>query len=280
MNWFKNIFVDNKKEIEVKNEVENELKQSFNFKATAKLYFSGLDLNFINFIYFQDVIEKNKFISDVEKLLYRLKINEKTDIETGKKLIADYYFDDNEKIPFLNEILCYNLQKTTTYLNVNNSESSEKSIITNLEDIKKLDNYYIALNLCLFNIQKKINAGSDDFKFEKELIYKTLEENELFNFARIDTLFCLGAAYYKANQIESMEIVFNRIHEEKYELSLLTIADYYRSIGEIYIDLKQIDKALYWLKSGVNINPKLGVKKIIDQLEKLNNSTANKDILN
>jgi tetratricopeptide (TPR) repeat protein len=65
-----------------------------------------------------------------------------------------------------------------------------------------------------------------------------------------------------------MENTFNKIRKRNYELSPSTVADYYRKIGEIYFELKQNEKSLDWLKAGLILNPKLGVKKLIDKLEK------------
>lgn len=248
MSWFKKIFQSSTPETEVKNEVQKEIKTEptpeFNSTTSSKAFYTGLDHNFINVIYFKDEIEKNSFISEVEKLVSKLKINEQTDLVTGRKKVVDYNSDAEEPIPFLNEILSYTLK-------------------TN-----KLDNYYTALNLCSHNLEKKTENSFYDFKFEEELVNKTLQKSDLFNFARVSTLFILGTAFYKANQIESMENVFNKIRKENYELSPSTVADYYRNIGEIYFELKQNEKSLDWLKAGLTLNPKLGVKKLIDKLEK------------
>lgn len=272
MSWFKKIFQNNVQETEAKIEAKKEIKKeatpTFTSTTSSKAFFSGLDINFINFIYFKDEMEKTKFISDIEKLLSKLKINEQTDLVSGRKKVADYNIDAEETIPFLNEILSYNSQTTTTTSKEIGKDATEKSVNTNREAHNKLDNYYTALNLCSFNLEKKSENSLNDFKFEEELINKTLEKSDLFNFARLSALFSLGAVFHKANQIESMENVFNKIRKENYELSSSTVADYYRNIGEIYIDLKQNDKALDWLKAGLTLNPKLGVKKLIDRLEK------------
>lgn len=248
MSWLKKIFQNSTAETESKIEVQKEIKKEptpeFISTTLSKAFFSGLDNDFINLIYFKDETEKTKFISEIEKLLSKLKINEQTDLVSGRKKVADYNSDAEEAVPFLNEILSYGSQ-------------------TN-----KLDNYYTALNLCSHNLEKKTENNFYDLKFEEELVNKTLEKSDLFNFARISTLFNLGASFYKTNQIESMENIFNKIRKENYELSPSTVADYYRNIGEIYFELKQNEKSLDWLKAGLTLNPKLGVKKLIDKIEK------------
>lgn len=248
MSWFKKIFQNSAPETETKIEVQKEIKKEpspeFTSTTSSKAFYTGLDNDFINVIYFKDEIEKTNFISETEKLVSKLKISEQTDLVTGRKKVVDYNIEAEEPIPFLNEMLSYSLK-------------------TN-----KLDNYYTALNLCSHNLEKKTENSFYDFKFEEELINKILEKSDLFNFARVSTLFILGVSFYKANQIKSMENTFNKIRKENYELSQSTVADYYRNIGEIYFELKQNEKSLDWLKAGLTLNPKLGVKKLIDKLEK------------
>jgi hypothetical protein len=117
-------------------------------------------------------------------------------------------------------------------------------------------------------LRRKVENSFYDFKFEEDLIKDTLQKSTHSDFARINTLFDLGHAFYKANDVIKMESVFNLIQTEKHDLSPSTVANFYRSIGEIYIELAQTDKALDWLRAGLTLNPKLGVKKLIDKLEK------------
>lgn len=271
MSWFKNIFQNSTSEVEEKIKVSKKVKKEFisEFTSTTSsdIFFSGLDYDFINFIYFKDETEKTKFISDIEKLLKEIKINSETNMVSGRKKVFDYNCYADKRIPFLDKIICYNSYVTTTIKELNN-EKTEKSVKTKLETYNNLENYYTTLNLCSFNLEKKIENNFFNFKFEEELVNNTLEESHLYNFARVNTLFNLGNSFHKACQIENMENIFNKIRTENYELSSSTVAGYYRKIGEIYIELKQSDKALDWLKAGLTLNPKLGVKKLIDKLGK------------
>jgi tetratricopeptide (TPR) repeat protein len=266
MSWFKKIFQnyapETKAKIKVYKEIKKEETPEYTSSTSFNSYFSGLDNDFINFIYFKDEKEKEKFISEIEKVLSKLKINKQTDVVSGTKKVAE------ETIPFLNEIISYNLQTVTTIIEEKGKEATVRTVNTILDTHDKLENYYIALKLCSHNLEKKIENRFYDFKFEEDLINKTLKKSDLFNFARISTLFGLGTSFYKANQIENMEKTFNKIRHENYQLSSSTVADYYRKIGEIYIELKQNGKALDWLKDGLTLKPKLGVKKLIDRLEK------------
>ena len=248
MSWFKKIFQNSTSKVEAKIEVQKEIIKDPTSEVvsttSSTMHYSGLDKDFIGLLYFKDEIEQNEFISKLDILVSELEINEHTDILTGRKKVADYNRDAGDPIPFLNEILFYGPKSN------------------------KLENYYTALNLCSHNLESKTKNSFYDFKFEEDLINKVLEKSELYNFARVSTLFILGESFYKANQIESMENTFNKIRKGNYELSPSTVADYYRKIGEIYFELKQNEKSLDWLKAGLILNPKLGVKKLIDKLEK------------
>ncbi|MDB4107887.1 hypothetical protein N9595_05420 [Bacteroidia bacterium] len=100
--------------------------------------------------------------------------------------------------------------------------------------IANLNSYYSALNFCSENLSRKLENNNLDFDFEEELLNKVLENFGLFDFARLDTLFSLGNAYYEASQFDKMELIFKRILSEEYSLSPETVARYYRSIGYIY----------------------------------------------
>ena len=106
-----------------------------------------------------------------------------------------------------------------------------------------------------------------DFTFEEDLIKKTLEKTIHTDYARISTLLVLGQSFSKANDLDKMESAFNIIRRDQYDLSPVTISNFYRSVGEVYLELTNKEKALEWFKSGLTINPKLGVKKLIDKLE-------------
>jgi tetratricopeptide (TPR) repeat protein len=272
MRWFKKVFqnstVESEVEFKVSKEVKIESVSEFTSTTSSDIFFSGLDYDFINFIYFKDETEKIKFISDVEKLLIELKINCETNMVSGRKKVFESNYNLDKIIPFLDRIICYNSYVTTTTIKELNKEKIEKSIKTKFETHNNLENYYTALNLCSYNLEKKIENNFFNFKFEEELVNNTLEKSNLYNFARVNTLFNLGNSFYKACQIENMENIFNKIRMENYELSSSTVAGYYRNIGEIYMKLKQNDKALDWLKAGLTLNPKLGVKKLIDKLDK------------
>ena len=55
---------------------------------------------------------------------------------------------------------------------------------------------------------------------------------------------------------------------DKYQLAETTVANFYREIAEHYLNEGDKATGLKWLKAGVEMNPKLGVKKQIIAIEK------------
>lgn len=131
----------------------------------------------------------------------------------------------------------------------------------------KLSKYYIALRVCRYNIVKKLNNKIYDFRFEEELALNAFK-SEYRNYARIETLFVLGEAFFKANQLEKMNLYFDIIYKEKYDLSNVITSNFHRRIADIYLYIHEKKEALKWYKSGIQLNSKLGVKKLITNLEK------------
>lgn len=274
MNWLKKLF-QNKPEEKIISEKEIiPLTQATNqpditISVSGKDKFVGIDYDFINLFYFKNEEEKTEFIESIQNILSRLKITEGMDYVTAHQKLTDYnYNSEEDPIPFLTDTLLFKSFIISKTESGGKTETREKPSDTKRDGIEKIKSYYSALNFCSVNLQRKIESNFFDFQFEEQLIDETLQKSDLFNYARIDTLFAFGHAYYKANNLNKMESTFDRIRSEKYDLGASTIANYYRSIGEIYSELKQNEKALDWLKAGLTLNPKLGVKKLVDRLEK------------
>ncbi len=273
MNWLKKLFqskssdrVVSDKEIALSAQAVQQPTVITNVSGQNK--FVGIDHGFVNLIYFNSEGEKTEFIKSIEKILSRLKITEGMDYVTVHKKLTDYSNKLNvDTVPLLTDALLFKsfvISKTET---IGRIEISEKPAVFTGDSGEKIKPYYSALNFCRINLKRKIEGGFFDFGFEASLIDETLRKNDLFNYARIDTLFTLGSAYYKASDMNKMEDVFDRIRSEQYELGASIVANYYRSIGEIYANLDENEKALGWLKAGLALNPKLGVKKLVDRLE-------------
>jgi hypothetical protein len=219
-------------------------------ETNSFLFFSGIDFEFLDFLFFPSKDLKDSFLEKLNESITDAEINIATDKMTVLEKISIAYTDKQQVIPLLSEILNFKME-----------DNFEMFI-----GKKKLKNYYTALNLCQFNIIEKIKAKRLEFDFEEDLILKTLT-SELQNYARINSLFYLGLAFKMAEKQDKMNFYFKMISTDKYDLSPVTVSNYYKQIAEIFIELNDSFSALNWLNSGLDLNPKLSVKKLIKQLE-------------
>lgn len=219
-------------------------------ETNSFLFFSGIDFEFLDFLFFPSKDLKDSFLEKLNESIKDAEINIATDKRTVLEKINIAYADYQQIIPLLSEILNFKME--------DNFEIPTGK--------KKLKNYYTALNLCQFNIIEKIKTKRMEFDFEEELILKTLT-SDLRNYARINSLFYLGFAFKMAEKQDKMNFYFKMISRDNYDLSPITVSNYYKQIAEIFIDLNDSISALIWLNAGLNLNPKLSVKKLIKQLE-------------
>jgi hypothetical protein len=182
-------------------------------------------------------------------------------------MLTDYNDSIDDPIPFLTECILFLPYHHTELEFQGKIEIIEKQSIILESGSQKINSYYSALSFATENLKRKINHKFYDFQFEENLINETLSKNNHADFARLNSLFDLGFSFYKSKDLIKMENYFNVIRKEEYDLSPVTVSNYFRSIGEIYIELIDNNKALEWFRAGLILNPKLGVKKQINQLE-------------
>lgn len=209
--------------------------------------FLRIDSEFIDQIYFDCDNAKEEFSQELQKTLEKLNIT----TETSRKIAVDSFANTENSIPFVSELLIFN---------------SDISIGEN-----KLSNYYTALKLCRYNLNKKLEINNYNFQFEETLLDKSLK-SELNNYARIDSLYFLGYANQVAGNYSKRDTYFSLIKNSKFDLSPSTISSFYRLIGELHLEFGETSKALEWLKEGLFIDPKLAVKKIIQKIVKQQNN--------
>jgi tetratricopeptide (TPR) repeat protein len=275
MNWLKKLFQNKTSEPQAgaadqttDSTVDFELPD-ITVTTHGKYYVAGIDHDFINLMYFKDEVDKSTFIKKIEEVLSKLKIDNQMDYVTAHKKLAVYNFNADENfIPFLTDSL---LVKSIHYSKIEYDGKIRTTETPREPDEigkEKINSYYLGLNFCSANLLRKIENNFFDFQFEENHINYILQDCDVFNYVRIETLFTLGQAYQKAGLYAKMNNTFDKIRSEVYDLQPSTISKFYRSIGEIYVELKQKEQALDWLKAGLSINPKLGVKKLISSLEK------------
>jgi len=229
MNWLKNIFTTKQPE-----------NKHFQNDITT-ITDSYLDIDFINSLYFKSAQHRNDYIEKVKVVL------DKT-IESGKierTKVAEYINQNDNDIPFLLDAITFDEY---------NGEH-------------KLDKYYTALSVCRFNIYGKLEAQFFDFDFEETLAKKVFKSDHR-NYARIETLFMLGEAFLIAKVVTKADYYFEIIFNDTYDLSGDTVSKFFRQIGDTYLERGNKSAALNWYKKGLQLNPKLGIKKQVTNLEK------------
>jgi tetratricopeptide (TPR) repeat protein len=224
----------------------------------------GLDEEFIDLIYFQNDNEKQKHRNYINSVLSELDIKPDTDFLKVKEKLIDYNNIDLEQpIPFLIEsLLIENFDQ-----NKDSNRPTETISKKAKKGIYKIQDYYSSASFISTNILLKLNSKQSDFLFEENLYNANIVNSDLNNFAKLASTYTLGHAFLMTNYIEKADHFFDRLEKFPFDLAPSTIAEYYRKIGELYLENGDTKKALKWLNAGLTLNPKLGVKKIITKLE-------------
>lgn len=230
MTWLKNLFSSK----------PNHYEDSA-VKNTTIAIDDNLDDEFINALYFKNDQIKDNYISSIKQVLNSI-------LETGeisRVRVSEYMTKNETGIPFLLDAI-----KTDNRIGK-----------------FKIESYYTALGICRHNLFEKIEAGNFDFQFEETLARNALK-SYYRKYARLETLFTLGKAFFHKKDFEKMSYYFDIIRIDDYELSESTVSNFHRLIGDIYLECDKKIEGLNWYKSGLKLNANLGVKKITANLEK------------
>lgn len=270
MNFFKKIFsskenqttnktasIDIKFNTEIKPIASN--NNNIEFYSISKI--SGIDYEFIDLIYFPNNTDKETYINNIILVLSNLKINFGSEFQKVYDRIINY--NSTQVIPFLIESLLveeFNVKKDINGI----VESKSKEVI---KGANKINDYYSATSFICENLRIKLKYKYFDYTFEEKLFDKYVIDSSINNYSKLNTLYCLGNAYFKNSDFEKAEHYYGQIEKIKFELETSTVSNYFRNIGEDYAGIKDNFNALKWLKAGLLLNSKLGVKKLILKLE-------------
>jgi len=240
-----------------------------NMRITQEDQFVGIDHDYIDLFHFRDATEKRSFVSDIESILDLLEIRRGMDYVQVNKKLLDYSEGTAKKDrPRLIETLLF---ENVSFSRIVESDGKENVVERRSGNQRKgrdkIRSFYDALSFSRINLLRKLEHGENDFEFEEKLIFETLENSSKFNQVRIQAWFELGNAYMSVQDYSKMDSVLEKIRSEDYHLSPASIANFYRQIGEIYVKLGKDKMALSWFKDGLKIHPKLGVKKLISEIE-------------
>ena len=110
--------------------------------------------------------------------------------------------------------------------------------------------------------KKQTDIGENYNDFLKILML----ENKL-NYSKAESLIDDGVSIYELGDTIIAEKIFELVSTIKTDLQPSTLSNFYRKIGDFYISKENKELALKWFKHGLSINPALGVKRLISQLE-------------
>lgn len=270
MKWLNKLFnSDNENKSSTNSEPKFAPHSNLNTQSFSSVdSFEGLDYDFLNLLYYENDDQKQRLIQKISATLNDLDIKQGMSFVDVKKIFTSSTIADEEIQEIFMDALLFNRYIVITESRNGIVETRKEKSNDKISGLDKINNYYTALGFSQINLHRKLKAKHFDFQFEKKLIYDALSTSDLFNYASIDTLFQLGVAYLEAADLKEMDRTFEKLASYKYDLADITVSNFYRSIGEIYIGLKEKEKALHWLNEGLKLNPKLGVKKAISDLSK------------
>ena len=205
--------------------------------------FIGIDLDLIDRIYFHSAADRTEFLTEIQSTLSQLSIR----IGDNRLEIINKIADANVAFEFLSDVLAF----------TGDLQYSKKS---------DRNNYYTNCKLCEYNLVKKLKYGENDFRNE-EVLFHSLILIDLSGYAKANLIFNMGHTFAQLNLWEKADFYFDVLRSDIFELSPVTVSDFYRRIAEVYLVSGFKNTALIWLKRGVRLNSKLAVKKIIKQLE-------------
>jgi tetratricopeptide (TPR) repeat protein len=267
MNFFEKIFgTKAKPESAPANKLPNE-ESVIETTIQIKTLFCGIDEEFVNLIYFKDDNERLEYLAKIELFLKRVGISNESDFtEVIDKIVKDENDNPEEEIDFTRQVFLF---RDFLCMVRNGKESIEPSNTFRDIGYSKITKYYKGLDFATKNVERKIARDFFDFAFEDKLIGDLLNDSDLFNYARIDSLCYMGLAHFKAGNPGKAVNYFNQILSEldSYDLSPVTVSEFLRNIGDYYLEVENYSNALKYYELGLQKNPKLGVKKKILELK-------------
>jgi tetratricopeptide (TPR) repeat protein len=106
---------------------------------------------------------------------------------------------------------------------------------------------------------------SKEFGSEAEKILDVIDRKQINNYAAVNAFYEIGSIYYKQGLTEKALMFFNKI-SSKTSLSNVTLSKFYGQIGKLFNEGGEFDLAILWLRRGLELNSKLGVKTLLNRL--------------
>lgn len=84
--------------------------------------------------------------------------------------------------------------------------------------------------------------------------------------AKANLILNMGRTFSGLGLWEKANSYFDLFRKTAFDLSPVTVFDFYKAIGEFYMEAGKKEISLNWLKDGLRVNPKLAVKRMIKKL--------------
>ncbi|MGG9972438.1 hypothetical protein ACQ33O_11650 [Ferruginibacter sp. SUN002] len=262
MIFFKNLFGSKQKS----KPSESQQSQNRVIEIRNSTKFDGLDHDFIDLLYFITQDEKIVFVTKLLEIIEELGITKETLRTEFMESFTNYINSNEIDLPFIAEL--FNFHNITVTVSVPDETIIEtREGYTEIRGKEKLQHYYTAIRLASYNLQVKADNQIQNIADEEKLILDSLSDRHK-DFARINIFLQLGKSFKLQKNFDKMGHYYDSILTDSFDLSQNTVADFIRVAGEDFYQLGKLTEALKYFKKGLELNPKLGVKKIVAEIEK------------
>lgn len=128
-------------------------------------------------------------------------------------------------------------------------------------------NSYATSEILMSKIASRISQGFDITDMFDYLINNCYPN--MGGYAEVENAFIIGALYFEADKYSNSIFYFKKMKEIT-SISEITISEFYKKAAMLFYDKDLNSESLELLKIGLELNPKLSVKKIMKNLENTN----------
>lgn len=240
-----------------------------NFKKTSV----SINHELLNFLFFVNEVERTTFAEQLKNVIGE-SVMQNQDFQAVTLFNSYEKMFGNPPAYLLNlfsvETAIYTIWKTedTEILNV-----SKKLDVTNSDFLSEMQENVSALKWNLINLRRKIERSFKDITKEEGNISALLSKITDYNvnpvgYDILDALVTLGIYYNEIDPIKANSF-FEKANCNWSNISNNTASFAFKRIGDALLKSNENIRALSWFKRGLEINPKLSVKNIIKEIERV-----------
>jgi len=266
MNLFQKLFTRQYSELSSNSENVKKISEEIDPNYITNIYIGykliGIDEDYIKMIFNYETEEIHEFRSKLEEEIQNYILSETLFRSTRIK-------PKNENLVALDIHNCclwdsYTVSDTNGLIKLGNKKTERFGFEELQTNPYKIIDFYSEL------IEVKISKNDFDLNQDIEkIINAVLNFPSLGAYAKCSGYYYIGTSFIKMGVPQKADEWFKKINNNEMNLGISTIADFCKSIAEIYIDKNEIREGIVWFKNGLNWYPKLPVKKKLKELEKL-----------